>query len=307
MWREISEALSECRDVSMQSNWIKKTVHSLPAEPMSRKTFLAGIASEDSSAAFWVGYQVAIQKLFSPLLNEEIAAFLVNENKSSKPADWETKLNKKEQGFELQGQKDFVTAPDQIDVLLVAANIDDSIDIGGCRVCKIQKESQGVLLNDFKLPILSNLQKARSLFNKVNVLNQNILGVDGYSHYVKPFRLVEDFYVSISLLGFITRLVLKLDMNKECLSEFFEEITLVYEGMVSCEERLNEALVAQLYIPDLSLEVFIKKVGMLIVDTLSEEGVLGSYGALQQDLMILKIGQKARDIRYRRAFEGLQV
>lgn len=307
MWEKLSDALSKNQSVSMQTEWVQEIVKCSLNGAMSRRVFMAGASSKDASSAFWVGYQMAIQKLFSPLLNNEIAAFVVNENKSSKPADWATTLEWKNEQWHLSGRKDFVTASDQIDALLVTANLGNAEEnsLGTCRVCKLPIYAENVVLDDLKLPVLSGLKKSRASFSCVEVLNKNVSKDDGYIEYVKPFRLIEDFYVSISLLGFLTRLILKSEIKGVATSEFLEEVSLCYEAMLSCEERVNLSLTENSVTPDFTVESFIKKVGQLIVSVLKEEGLLGSYQALKSDLMILKIGQKARDIRYQRAFEGI--
>jgi len=117
MLSDVLGAKEQNRDISEQTQWIKESDISslIVSDALAQYAFLAGISSASSSSAFWLGYQLAIQYLFGDSLNGEIAAFVINENRSSNPADWCTSLVKNQDVNVLSGKKDFVTAKDQID------------------------------------------------------------------------------------------------------------------------------------------------------------------------------------------------
>ncbi|GLQ30962.1 hypothetical protein [Litoribrevibacter albus] len=296
MWREIKYTIGVNRGVSEQTVWIRDVIIKRLPGPIAEQVFLSGTSSNSTSSAFWCGYQSAIQMLFGRFLNNEIASIVVNEHRSFKPSDWITEIEKKSEAFVLVGKKDFITAPDQIDLLLVAAN-EQGYESKASKLCKVKRNIDGLSLVDLNMPVFKDLKKSKGVFSRLELAHDEVLPGDGYDWFVKPFRVVEDFYVSLSMLGYLIKILMKHELD---LTSFIPRLTLVLNGISSAEQELN-CYIANGGETGLFLETFIKEVGeniQVLMQYFKDNGALKDY---QQDMMIFKIGEKARDIRYQRA------
>jgi hypothetical protein len=297
MWSDIKKAIIERRNVTDQTEWIRSLLKQEASALNSKQTLLSGVASNSSSSAFWVGYQVAIQRVFGSVLQSEIAAFVVNENRSFKPADWKTSIHSKDPGYLLSGYKDFVTAPDQVDVLLVAANeLVQSRSIS--RICKVMKCNNGVSLSDISLPVFSELNKARGRFDEVLLDKDAVIQKDGFDAFIKPFRVVEDYYVSLSILGYLLRRVLLDELE---FSEYVGRLTVLFSTLEESESALD-CYFNQGQSPVMLCEAVIKEIAELTIALIKKHDLLAD---LKQDLMVMKIGEKAREIRFQRALNAV--
>ena len=171
----IDSSIKQNNTIEHQSTWMKDHLAMLTDQTCvtAEAIFYQSTTCLDSSSAFWLGYQVAVQKLFGRYLEGELAAFVVNERRSSQPKHWATQLKNYDSPdyVTVNGLKDFVTAPDQVSTLLVGVNLEAKNCTPGMdelrtsRVCKIPVNANGVLLDAFNgLPVFDSLEKA-----KVNV------------------------------------------------------------------------------------------------------------------------------------------
>ncbi|GAA3912258.1 hypothetical protein [Litoribacillus peritrichatus] len=320
VWTALKSKVHEYRSVSDQSLYIRTCLETSRSASLldSLEVLVSSAASASSSASFWLGYQVAIQKLFGHVLEGQLASFVVNEKKSPVPKHWQTSLNK--QGpdalLELQGAKDFVTADDQIEALLVAANLkmtslkvtpneNQNEQKPECKVALIPCQAKGVQLTEFDgMPVFKDLKKARSVFDRVHVADQGLLPGDGYDLYVKPFRVVEDFYVSASLLGYVSRLLIISGELKQENNLIVEQLNTLFKALAEAERDLL------LVMPECQTTSFLFETVLRDISAFISEMVLkhkddAGWEGLTGDLMVLKIGEKARSIRYDRASERL--
>jgi len=305
MLREVIELKEISRDISAQTRWIRELdVSSLVAsDALAQQVFLAGINSDSSSSAFWLGYQLAIQYLFGDQLSGDIAAFVINESRSSKPSNWCTSLIKDQGDYLVSGKKDFVTARDQIDCLLVGGVIKDSASDneikGFTRIFKVAASDTGLNFEPFKgLPVFKELEKSRLIIEEVSVAEDSVFNGDGYTDFIKPFRLIEDFFVSVSLLGYLCRLLSMGSGGKK----YWGKVSLLRELLPLCEARLK-VLGPDYSSYDLVVEGFLNEVAEFIKKVVRDKPEDDLFKSLGADLMVLSIGEKARSIRYERALK----
>ncbi len=308
VWTKIEQTVGQSKSIEDQTLWVKSlfSLFANTQECSFEQTFLAGVASESSSSAFWAGYQVAIQRLFGPQLKDEIASFVVNEKKSFKPKNWSTSLVQTEGSDELllSGNKDFVTAVDQIDVLLIGANTvelsNESNTVGHSKVCKLGVEVEGLSFFEFSgLPVFKELKKSRVEIKTTEVHADSIFVGDGYDNYIKPFRIIEDFYITSVLLGYVIRLLLQSDNRVD---DAFD-LMVVIEDLKTSEKELLVGM-PQCKSSSLLFETTLRNVSDLILKTVQKHESEEGFSNLRKDLMILKIGEKARSIRYDRALKA---
>ena len=138
--------------------------------------------------AVMVGYQAALRMLW-PSAPLSLGALCATEQRSLRPADMQTRLN----GLRLSGRKDFVTAGDAADWLLVAARSEDPGDDPRLSLAVIYPDEPGVRVEQLPaIPLMPDISHGRLFLD--NALCELLAG-DGWDAYVKPFRTLEDIYV----------------------------------------------------------------------------------------------------------------
>ncbi|MDE1163914.1 MAG: acyl-CoA dehydrogenase [Pseudomonas sp.] len=143
--------------------------------------------------AFLVGYQAALRVLW-PSAPASLGAICATEQRSLRPADLQTRLH----DLRLTGRKDFVTAGDAADWLLVAARSETPGEPARLSLVVVYPGEPGVSLEPLPaIGLMPEISHARLHLD--NALCERLAG-DGWDAYVKPFRSLEDLYV-LSALG----------------------------------------------------------------------------------------------------------
>ncbi len=138
--------------------------------------------------AFLVGYQAALRALW-PSAPHSLGALCVTEQRSLRPVDMQTRLD----DLRLTGRKDFVTAGDAADWLLVAARCEGPDEKPRLSLAVVLAGDAGVRLEPLPaIALMPDISHGRVHLD--NVLCERLPG-DGWDHYVKPFRTLEDTYV----------------------------------------------------------------------------------------------------------------
>ncbi|WP_263145169.1 acyl-CoA dehydrogenase family protein [Pseudomonas sp. RIT-PI-AD] len=161
-----------------------------------RLALLGGRLAATPGLAFLAGYQAALRALW-PSAPASLGAFCVTERRSLRPADLETRL----EGLSLNGRKDFVSAADAADWLLVAAREDAPGEAPRLALCVVRNGSPGVRLEALPaLPLMPDIGHARLYLEGAHC--ERLAG-DGWSDYAKPFRTLEDLYVLAALVAWL--------------------------------------------------------------------------------------------------------
>ncbi|MBO1541832.1 acyl-CoA dehydrogenase [Pseudomonas sp. OA65] len=138
--------------------------------------------------AFLVGYQAALRVLW-PSAPQSLGALCATEQRSVRPADMHTRLD----DLRLSGRKDFVTAGDAAEWLLIAARCEAPGETPRLNLAVAYAGEPGVTLE--KLPaigLMPDISHGRVLLDGALC---ELLAGDGWDAYVKPFRTLEDLYV----------------------------------------------------------------------------------------------------------------
>lgn len=143
--------------------------------------------------AFLVGYQAALRMLW-PSAPLSLGALCATEQRSLRAADMQTRLN----DLRLSGRKDFVTAGDAADWLLVAARSEAPGTDPRLSLAVVYPGEPGVHVETLPpMPLMPDISHGRLVLD--NALCELLAG-DGWDAYVKPFRTLEDLYV-LSAMG----------------------------------------------------------------------------------------------------------
>ncbi|ARU89630.1 acyl-CoA dehydrogenase [Pseudomonas sp. M30-35] len=149
---------------------------------------LGGNLAPTPGMAFLAGYQGALRALW-PSAPWTLGALCVTERKSVRPADMQTRLSQ----LQLSGTKDFVTAGDAAQWLLVAAREEAEGEPPQVAVTVVESGSTGVLVEPLPaLKFIPDVSHARLTLEDAKC--ERLPG-DGLADYVKPFRSIEDLHV----------------------------------------------------------------------------------------------------------------
>lgn len=157
---------------------------------------LGGRLAATPGLAFLAGYQAALRALW-PDAPAGLGALCATERRTLRPADMSTRWD----GVHLSGSKDFVTAGDAVQWLLVSAR-EESVDEAPCLgLFFVEPAAAGVVLKQGpSLPIVPDIPHARLQLDGAPATR---LAGDGWSDYVKPFRTHEDLHVLAALSAWL--------------------------------------------------------------------------------------------------------
>lgn len=152
--------------------------------------------------AFLVGYQAALRALW-PSAPHSLGALCATERRSLRPLDMQTRLD----DLRLSGRKDFVTAGDAADWLLVAARCEAADEKPRLSLAVVLAGDAGVRLEPLPaLPLMPDISHGRVHLQQA--LCERLPG-DGWNDYVKPFRTLEDIYVLSALTAWLQGIALE--------------------------------------------------------------------------------------------------
>lgn len=158
---------------------------------------LGGGLAATPGLAFLAGYQGALRVLW-PSAPWSLGALCVTENKSVRPADMSTRLEE----LYLNGRKDFVTAAEAADWLLVAAREEATGQEPRLALGVVRNGAPGVRIERLPaLPVMPDIDHAR--LHLENAQCERLAG-DGWDAYVKPFRSIEDTYVLAAVCAWLS-------------------------------------------------------------------------------------------------------
>lgn len=146
--------------------------------------------------AFLVGYQAALRMLW-PSAPLSLGALCATEQRSLRPADMQTRLR----DLRLSGRKDFVTAGDAADWLLVAARSEEPGETPRLSLAVVYPGEPGVKVEKLPaLPLMPDISHGRLHLDGALC---ELLAGDGWDAYVKPFRTLEDVYVLSAMTAWL--------------------------------------------------------------------------------------------------------
>ncbi|WP_434603021.1 acyl-CoA dehydrogenase [Pseudomonas sp. Z4-7] len=146
--------------------------------------------------AFLVGYQAALRALW-PSAPQSLGALCATEQRSLRPADMQTRLS----DLRVNGRKDFVTAGDAAEWLLIEARSEAAGEAPRLKLVVVYGGEPGVNLEKLPaIPLMPDIGHARVLLDGALC---EVLPGDGWDAYVKPFRTLEDLYVLSAMAAWL--------------------------------------------------------------------------------------------------------
>ena len=157
---------------------------------------VGGLHAVTPGLAFLAGYQAALRMLW-PAAPWTLGALCVTENRSTRPADMSTRAY----GLYISGRKDFVTAAEGADWLLVAAREEGDGQPPRLALGVVRQGAPGVRIEALPaLPLMPDVSHGRLHLQGAHC--ERLPG-DGWDAYVKPFRTLEDTHVLAALTAWL--------------------------------------------------------------------------------------------------------
>ena len=179
-----------------------------PSSPMAL-AMRGGFAADRVGWAFAAGYQSALRTLVPSLPVQALAAFCVTEEGGNRPRDIRTLITPGAGGgFHVSGSKRWTTLGPQGTLLLVTGRHASAAtdERPALKVALVQADQPGVTIVPMpETSFVPEVPHARIHLQEVAIDTAGLLPGDGYSDYVKPFRTLEDTFVTAAVLAYLLR------------------------------------------------------------------------------------------------------
>jgi hypothetical protein len=165
---------------------------------------LGGRGADGLGWAFGCGYQAALRRVPGCQAEGHLLSLAATEEGGGHPRAIRAALTPRpDGGWELSGEKAWVTLGTDADVLLVVATTgQDERGRNRLRVARVPAGRTGVTLAPgAPLPFAPEIAHARLTLRGVQVAADELLEGDGYDDVLKPFRTIEDTHVVAAALG----------------------------------------------------------------------------------------------------------
>jgi len=181
----------------------------------------SGFHADRLGYAFAAGYGSALARLFAHASRAQMSAstpsqrserplaartcLCATEAGGGHPRAIATRLDKRGGALILEGEKTFATLATHSDELLVVAS--RGIEADGknrLRVVRVRPDAPGVTMTAREpTPFAPEIPHAVVRFSGVVIEPADMLPGDGYDHWLKPFRTIEDTHVLAATVGYL--------------------------------------------------------------------------------------------------------
>ncbi len=166
--------------------------------PCSTRALLGGLGSDRPGWAFAWGYSAALRARVPEL--QGVAALAVSEGRNTRPST----VRCARTAGRLQGDKSYVFLGPLADTLLVLAKTGEAAGRAVLRIFPVASDGPGVLHGAPKnTPFVPEVPHGPV---RLDLPCPPPLPGDGWSDFARPFRLYEDLYVTLAMLGYGVRL-----------------------------------------------------------------------------------------------------
>lgn len=196
-WSSLFQPIERLTAEAGLEDWYARLLARLGATPQPFDlALMGGLQAATPGLAFLAGYQAALRMLW-PAAPWTAGALCVTENRSTRPADMSTRIY----GLYISGRKDFVTAAECADWLLVAAREDNAEQAPRLALGVVRQGAPGVRVEPLPaLPLMPDIGHARLHLDQAQ--GERLAG-DGWDDYVKPFRTLEDVHVLAAVTAWL--------------------------------------------------------------------------------------------------------
>ncbi|MEM7117232.1 MAG: acyl-CoA dehydrogenase family protein [Chloroflexota bacterium] len=271
------------------------------SEPIDQ-AIASGFSASCIGYAFVSGYQTALRRMLPTLPNDKVVSLCVTEEKGNHPKVLETSLTAVSGQWVLNGRKKWASLSNNSGLLLVAA-VRGTLANGQNEIILVQVpiETNGVTVHPMPpTPFVPEVTHGQIQLDDVIVPETAVLPHDGYTHYIKPFRTIEDTFVSAAVASLLLRTAFAHDWDNQIIDKILSIIAIFRTvGTANYHDPTIHIL----------LEGALTALGQLADPAAShwENVPAPDLTRWQRDIPLLKIARTARTRRYERAWQLIDV
>ncbi len=267
-----------------------------------RAALLGGWRADRLGFAFVAGFHAALGALVPGLASNHRTALAASEEGGAHPRRIHATLVAAEGGeWLLSGEKRWSTLAPLADTLLVVART--GLDPQGrpsLRVARVARASEGVSVTTMpESPFAPEVPHGAIRFSEVRLREEDLLPGDGYLDLLKPFRTVEDLYVTAGVLGYALSLAARADAPESARADL---LSTALSTATLCDADPREPIV------HLMLASLLTRVSQQLA---AAPGWLRVIGGVEEqrwarDAPLLQVASGAREARRLRAWASLR-
>jgi len=283
--------------------WVKYQELSRDWNPFERAV-IGGSLSDRIAFAFAGGYQAALRHMVQSLGNDQVASMAITEEGGGHPRAICATLTPVDKGgkggYLLSGHKKWITLASEATTLLVAASTGRTPDgLNQIRLVHIPSGATGVSINPMKnVPFVPEISHGEVYFEGVKVPSDAILPGDGYIQYIRPFRTIEDIFLSTGFLGFFFRIATDYQWPQDIL----EELTCLIASLHAIAAEDSNASETHIALSGFLTQErgFVQK-----IDPLWEKVPGEVRERWNRDRSLLQVAEKLRNVRLNTAWKKI--
>ncbi len=196
-------------------------------EPIDQ-ALIGGVTADRVGYAFAAGYQAALRRMDPDLPEDRICCFSVTEEGGGHPRAVKATFTPVAGGgsCKLSGRKKWATLSSAGGFALVVASTGtDAEGLNQLRVARVDLGAPGVKVMPMPATaFVPEIVHCRLEFDDVRVNADQFLPGDGYTHYVRPFRTLEDTHVGAGVLAYVLAISFRYDWPRELREELLHLI-----------------------------------------------------------------------------------
>jgi hypothetical protein len=296
------------------AEWLTR-LEKCPFQATVKRALWGGLGADRLGYAFVAGYDAAIRQLFDHAASAQrrpsaepfpaplrigIASLAASETGGAHPRAIATRLDSRDGTLVLTGDKTFATLATVADELLVVATRGKKSD-GNSDLCvvRVSPNAPGVRVEArAETPFAPEIPHAHVHFETAVVDAEDVLPGDGYQHWLKPFRTIEDVHVLASTIGYLTGVARAHAWDREVIAELASlSLALVDLGGRDPNASLTHILLAGLFAQTRRL------IGALGPQWAKSDA--GERARWERDVILLSVAENARLKRTASAWRNL--
>lgn len=299
IWPEVlSQApeFSEQVDGDLKIWWQASQPYLLDSASSIDMAVAAGALAPSLAHAFVAGYRCALERLLPNIVSkEQIVSFCVSESGGTHPRAILTTLRQQGACYLLNGQKTWSTLAPLATTLLVAASIGQVRNRQQIKIVCLAALAEGVeIIVRPAAAFLPNVPHGIVTFKNTVVQQHALLVGDGYADFIKPFRSIEDLYITAAALGYIVRWA----RQARWPAVLVEQLTLLISAAIGLDGLAAQSSMMHLGLAELldRFQLFLQNARAEIAKAPSQ--ILTEW---QRDTAIFSVAAKVRALRRQKA------
>jgi len=262
-----------------------------------------GFAADRVGWAFAAGYQSALRQLIQvnggAVGDHELLAMCATEEGGNRPRNIGTVIREDAGVVTVSGEKSWTTLGSACTGLLVVGRVESPDgERPALKIAKVATDTAGVTLREKPpLDFVPEVPHVAAVFQ--DAVAETVLPGDGYSHFVKPFRTVEDTFIALAVQAWLLREA----RARQWPTRFLEDLVASLSGLEALAGAPADSPVTHL-----ALAGALARTNHLYeqADQLWAEQGDATGDRWRRDRVLFQVASKPRALRAQRAWERLR-